>query len=134
MDQSQQDLITIAGLALVAIVLVIVAFLTRHKRRARRLAREEQARDFAKSYNASFLIEQIEYTGAGNACAVVMVLWIIGTIGWLAVAKSAFQETVVVLICIAGLLPLGLGVALGRRRIFIMRRPDAEGRMPLWPS
>jgi hypothetical protein len=77
---------------------------------------------------AAFLIEDVRVTGAGQFCAVMLALHNLGILlFWSAGARSAVQEAVIGLIWIAGNQLWSLGVMLGRRRTFVMRRPpEAE--------
>lgn len=62
------------------------------------------------------ITEEVEVTGWGSFCAVLLVLHNIAIFLWLLSAKSAFQETVVAVAWTGGNVLWGLGVALGRRR------------------
>jgi hypothetical protein len=74
--------------------------------------------------------EFTEPTAAGTFCFFLLSAHQVGSLLFFITAKSAIQEAAVAAIWIGGNVLWGLGVALGRRRTYIVTRDNATGGAP----
>lgn len=76
------------------------------------------------------IYEEVLTTGGGTFCMIMLVLHQIGALFSFLKTSSVIQETALAAIWIGGNVLWGLGVALGRRRIYVVTRqaPPVEPR------
>lgn len=111
----------VAGLILAGFAIIIIGLVLNAMVGARR--RREQF-DALKQREFAVMVEEVNSTGWGAFCIMMLVLTVLASVFGYNVAKTVFQQIEAGVTLIAGLILFGLGAALGRRRSYRLYRSE----------
>jgi len=118
---SLQEWIAVAVVAAILAVLFALLVRVRWQSRVKRIAHLE---DLAASHIAD-IEEDVRLSLGGTICLLLLILHNFAVLSWFTLPKSAFQEASVAAIWTGGNVLWGIGILIGRRRTYHVRRVQA---------